>query len=180
MRRLFFAIVLLCSASPALAQSANVPVPLINQNTNQWCWLASAQMVLAYLGVSVPQQCVMLEQGYNLPYGSCCGNPDSCAIPGHIQQIQTILQIYGRRYSFINAPANPIILYNIFANGRPVIAHLSLSTGGHFVVLRGIRFVPSAYGMVGLVAINDPMQGSSFELPFSQLINIWDVAVYVQ
>lgn len=163
-------------AAQGLAQEAvDLPVPLVAQDTLEWCWVASAQMVLRFRGVDPPNQCQIMEMGYHTPPGACCSNPNRCAIPGTIYQVQRIISYFGGGFTQLNRPADPSQLYSVLKQGAPVIAHLALPTGGHFVVIRGINWSSGSPA----VEINDPFFGS-LTLPFSQLVQIWDAGLYVE
>lgn len=70
----------------ARAQAANrvLDVLLIGQETNQWCWAATAQMTTKFAGVTV-KQCNQCEQA-NTRFGhnDCCNSPTpaTCIQPG--------------------------------------------------------------------------------------------------
>ena len=168
---------MLASQSSGAAQlSADVPVPLVPQDTIEWCWVAAAEMILQYKNVDPPSQCRIMEIGYRMPEGSCCGNTQNCTIPGTTTQIQRIIHDFGGGYSAMGRPANPTELYNLLSKDIPIIAHLRLATGGHFVVIRGIE----GDAMNPMITINDPMQSEPFQLPFFQLAQVWDTGIYVE
>lgn len=60
-------------------QDVQLPVGRRNQETNMWCWAASGQMVMEYLGVSAPQ-CDQANKEFGL--SSCCQSP----VPGECVQ----------------------------------------------------------------------------------------------
>lgn len=51
---------------------------------------------------------------------------------------------------------------------------------GHFVVIRGMAWVPSMTGPIPVLNVNDPMQYFSQPIPFTQLATIWAAAIVVQ
>ncbi len=57
-------------------------VQKIAQTTRMWCWAASGQMILQYLGNSSVTQCQQAARYYNNP--SCCDTtpPSACVDPG--------------------------------------------------------------------------------------------------
>lgn len=66
----------------ALEGSSRVlAVPLLPQQTNQWCWAASAEMMMRHLSQDVPQ---CLQANYRLGRGDCCTQPVpvECVKPG--------------------------------------------------------------------------------------------------
>lgn len=82
-KRFFACIILLgyvilfigCSCNPALIGS--LPVTLHPQETRNWCWAASGQMVMDYLGHNV-SQCVQANNRFGR--NDCC-NIDLCPTP---------------------------------------------------------------------------------------------------
>lgn len=164
--------------APAYSQGrildqAHVPVQIEPQQTQVWCWVASARMVATYFNKAAPPQCEMLHQQYGAP---CCLNPPQCTRPGTIWEIQQLIRSFGLRASEIGPPANGYVLLNIFRQGRPIVLHLRQ---GHFVVAAGITVVADAWGQpLGIVRILDPYFGP-YEKSLPELLLDWDAAVYV-
>lgn len=149
-------------------------VPFHAQETMVWCWVASAKMVAEFHARKpVPPQCEMLQLAYGAP---CCGNPDVCSRAGHISEIQGLIQRFGGRVSGVSPPANGFVLYNALKRG-PIVMH-TRQGAGHFVVAVGMRVIPTQFGPLGVVAINDPFVGQ-YELDFPSLMQIWDAALVV-
>jgi hypothetical protein len=152
---------------------AYVNVPFETQQTQVWCWVASARMVARYYNKATPPQCAMLQAQYGPP---CCQNPGQiCTVPGSIWQIQQLIQSFGLHTSMIGPPANGYVLLNLFKQGRPIVIHLAQ---GHFVVASGIKVVQTAMGPLGIVRVLDPYFGIH-DVPLPQLYAQWDAAVYV-
>jgi len=170
----------LALTSASLAQvPVSLPVPVVRQATIEWCWVAAAEMILKYKGAKSPRQCEIMERGYGGLPGSCCGDTSRCTQPGQITDIQRIVAFYGGVLTNLNRPALPAELYSILSQGSPVVAHLNLPTGGHFVVIRGMTWEPSPVGLIPIVQINDPMSSDPLVMPFDRLVGVWDAAVYV-
>jgi hypothetical protein len=90
-------------------------------------------MVATYYNKQTPPQCAMLQQQYSAPR---CANPQLCTVPGHISQVQQLIQSYGLQASFIGPPTNGYVLLELFKQGHPLVIHL---VQGHFVVASGSR-----------------------------------------
>ena len=68
-----------------VAGATSLPVPLIPQQTNEWCWAASGQMIMNYLGATAVNQC---QQANNeLGRTDCCMSPtpSACVKCGYTQ-----------------------------------------------------------------------------------------------
>ena len=161
----------------AAAQSIDLDVPLVRQDTLAWCWIASAEMVLRYLGVDPPAQCQIMERGYGAPPGTCCNDPAQCTRGGSITEIQSIVASYGGTTSRLDTPRDSLTLAMLLRQSIPIIAHLNLPTGGHFVVIRGIKHPEKLEK--AMVHINDPSAPRPFKIPYGQLMKYWDLALYV-
>lgn len=151
---------------------AYVNVPFETQQTQVWCWVATARMVARYYNVTTPPQCQMLAQQYGAP---CCQNPAMCARPGYIQEIQALVASFGLRSSSIGPPTDGYTLLNLFKQGRPIILYVNNS---HFVVANGIKVVATPGGPLGIVSILDPYFGP-YEEALPNLYMRWGAAIYV-
>jgi ABC-type bacteriocin/lantibiotic exporter with double-glycine peptidase domain len=161
------------AAEAQILDQAYVSVPYEQQQTMEWCWVASARMVASYYNKATPPQCAMLQAQYGAP---CCMNPGQmCTVPGTIWQIQQLIQSFGLKTSMIGPPTNGYVLLNLFKQGRPIVIHLAQ---GHFVVAAGIKVVQSQIGPLGIVRILDPFFGVQ-DVPLPDLYTQWDAAVYV-
>ncbi len=69
----FLVVVCLFSAAVADAGGKNVlPVKVIGQETNNWCWATTGEMIFGYLGASKLRQCV--EANHEFGRDDCCGS----------------------------------------------------------------------------------------------------------
>jgi hypothetical protein len=158
-------------------------VPVVLQQTDVWCWLAASEMVIRYYnrGLSY-QQCRILEIGYQLPPGACCGQPLACRTTGQWPQISAAIA-FGNVRGQWTPPLDPQSLYAILQQGRPVLAQIrSSATSTHAVVIRGMRFqvvtVPDVYGrrvaqVMPFVLVNDPLSLFPGDVPYPSLASIW-------
>lgn len=161
---LLFCITLL-AALPRLAHSqpfwqgpvidqVQLSAPFHRQDTIVWCWVASAKMVVESLGRRAPTQCKMLQQVYGAP---CCAQPQLCARGGHIVEIQNLIARFGFSLSEISTFGDAFQVFNLLRETRaPIVAWVD---GSHFVVITGMRIVPSQVGPWGIVRIHDPIRG---------------------
>lgn len=162
-----FSTILLVRDANAQQPYVSLPVSNILQASRSWCWAAAAQQVIVYATGNSPSQCELVARATGIP--RC---PDRL---GHINEIRSLVAFYGGRPSALTPPAAPGALYQELAAGRPIVLHLNTG-GGHFVVVRGMHFDPSA-GWV--VHVNDPMSRYTQPIPFSRLVGIWDAAIVV-
>jgi hypothetical protein len=169
--------------SQPLPPPVNLPVQNIRQETSVWCWAAVAQqIVLASRGPqNTPPQCALVAIANGAPPQACCGgyNP-ACVRPGSIPQIQSLIAHFGGRYSAYAPPTDPLTLYRTLASGRAVI--LQVSTGqqvAHVVVVRGMAFQPTPFGVQPVLFINDPMSVFTQPVPFARIAPIWMSAIVV-
>lgn len=177
-------------AVPASAQMAPVDLGIQNipQQTQVWCWAAVAQqIILASRGpASTPAQCEMVAVANGAHPATCCdgfgrfnGNPQ-CVVTGSTRQIQALIAHYGGRASSYAPPADPGTLYRTLASGRAVILQLrSGAQTAHVVVLRGMSFVRTPYGVEPVLHINDPMALFTQPVPFSNLMQMWMSAIVI-
>lgn len=129
-------------------------VPFHRQDTLVWCWVASAKMVVEALGKRAPTQCEMLRKVYGAP---CCSNPQLCFRGGHITEIQNLISTFGLSATEIETSGDGFSFFNdLKDSGAPLVAWVD---GSHFVVITGMRIVPSAAGPWGIVRIHDPIRG---------------------
>lgn len=133
-----------------------IRTPYHHQDTLVWCWVASAKMVVEALGESAPSQCEMLEQAYGAP---CCSQPYLCERGGHIVEIQNLIRQFGYSLSRLSSYGDGFQIFSILKRTRaPIVAWID---GSHFVVITGMKIVPSNYGPWGIVRIYDPIRGRS-------------------
>jgi hypothetical protein len=148
-------------------------VPFYRQDTMVWCWVATAKMVAAYYNRQTPSQCEMLQMSYGVP---CCQAPQMCERGGYINEIQAMIQRFGGRASQLSPPGDGFALYAALRRG-PIVMH-TRQGAGHFVVATGMRVVPTQFGPLGVVAINDPFFGQ-YEVDFPQLMQAWTGALLI-
>ncbi|HEX4498794.1 MAG TPA: papain-like cysteine protease family protein [Thermoanaerobaculia bacterium] len=164
-------------------QPVDIPIQNITQQTPVWCWAAVAQQIIAAIvgPNQTPAQCALVENAYGAPPGSCCSGADPrCVTVGSLPQIQTLILRFGGQVSSIAPPTDPMTLYNTLANRHPII--LEVQTGPmstHVVVLRGMSFQQSPYGVQPVLEINDPMSYTTQTVPFASLVGVWRDAIVV-
>ncbi|MFH1047796.1 MAG: papain-like cysteine protease family protein [Patescibacteria group bacterium] len=179
------------AAAQQVPNPVNLNVPLVRQETPVWCWLAVSEMIIRYrnLGMSM-RQCEMLEIGYGLPGGTCCGDPMRCQRTGYgMQEVQLVLAQFGGVVAMHTPPLNPIQLYGALQSGHPVIVQIrSGQTSSHVIVIRGMRFEPQMMmtpygpqmGVQPMLLVNDPLGFMPAEVPFEQLVRIWMDSLIIQ
>jgi hypothetical protein len=129
-------------------------VPFVRQDTLVWCWVAAAKMVAESLGNSTPSQCEMLEDQYGAP---CCSQPWRCNRPGHISEIQGLINTFGHSLTDLSTSGTAQDLFDALQDSEaPLVAWVD---GSHFVVITGMKIVPTPFGPMAMVRINDPIRG---------------------
>lgn len=171
-------------STPATAQSVDLPIPNIPQETDVWCWAAVAQQIIfATVGrQNTPPQCALVAMGYGADPAFCCngggyfnGN-QQCRRTGSFQQIQGLIAQFGGRYSSIAPPADPYVLFDTLEAGRAIILQIRTSPySNHVVVLRGMSWINGT----PVLHINDPLAYFTQRVAFQQLLPYWSAAVVV-
>ncbi len=108
-------------------------VNLYAQQTSMWCWAASGEMIMNYLGNNVAQ-CTQANNRFGR--NDCCNNFQNCVIGGWPQF---------DRYNFNSLSAgrdDPLTFQQLkteFDNSRPVgFTWYWINGGGHYMVARGV------------------------------------------
>lgn len=117
-----------------VAQAKVLSVPLFPQQTNVWCWAASGQMIMSYLGATAVTQCV--QANVELGRTDCCSSPtpSACVKGGYTQ-----FDRFNFNVSYYAGGALPFasLTSEINAN-RPVeFAWSWTGGGGHVMVATG-------------------------------------------
>ena len=187
MKKTIFAIILMtCILNFSFGQVGQTPKPIdlgiqnITQQTSSWCWAATAQQVIYWLTGKTPHQCFLVANSFNRNPQVCCNNPQACNSPGYMHQIQKLILDYGGHYSSISPPTNEMSVYQTLAKGKAIILFLQTTPYvGHFVVLRGMAWVPKQFGYQSIFYINDPMSYFTEPVSFSKLRTIWRAAIVI-
>ncbi len=112
---------------------AVLPMTLYAQQTNMWCWAASGEMIMTYLGADVDvSQCTQANTRFNR--ADCCNNFQNCVQGGWPQ-----FDRYGFDFDWTGAALSFNQLKTEFRNNRPVgFAWGWQAGGGHYMVARGV------------------------------------------
>lgn len=161
----------------------NIPIQNIPQETNVWCWAAVAQqIILASRGaINTPPQCALVAIANGAPPVACCGGYNAnCLVTGSIQQIQSLILHFGGHVSSYAPPTDPMTLYRTLANGHPVILQVASGPGSaHVVVVTGMSFIPTPFGIDPVLHINDPMAIFTQPVSYGNIVPIWMSAIIV-
>ena len=159
------AVILLCITSdgypttyPDSFRWVVLPVPYVQQQTEVWCWAASAEMVFRSHGRRI-SQCETLSAWF-FP-ANCCAQIRSCAttVPDTRYIQKTLFALGGIRSTWrIGALDFAEIMSEINAR-RPIIVGYRGSFSGHVVVLHGYDNRRNVY-------IHDPIYGSGWRVPY--------------
>ncbi|PSU02919.1 hypothetical protein C9J03_22250 [Photobacterium gaetbulicola] len=172
------------STQAQIPRPVDIPIQNIPQQTQVWCWAAVAQQIIYSIQgpQNTPPQCALVAIANGVHPGFCCnGYNPSCIRTGSIPQIQHLIAYFGGRYSSYAPPTDPMTLYRTLSNGMPVI--LQVRTGmisSHVVVLRGMSFTRTRYGIEPMLHINDPLAYFTQPVPYSFIAPIWMNAIVVR
>jgi len=130
-----------------------LPVPLYAQQTTKWCWAASGEMLMSYLGAAVDvSQCTQANKRFAKT--DCCNNFANC-VQGGLPEFYK----YGFNYSFATSLTFDQLKTEI-QNGRPVgFVHQQNSDGyQHYMVARGYTESGGQF-----VCVNDPWPSNTIK-----------------
>jgi hypothetical protein len=102
-------------------------IPYMPQQTQVWCWLACAEMIIRWKnGGSGPSQCEMASVANMAPSPMCCSPPNpmvmqACVRTGSLQEIQGLIATFGHSASSITQPGSPYDLYQTLNQRRAII-----------------------------------------------------------
>tara|TARA_R100000306_G_C4365115_1_gene137260 strand:- start:97 stop:660 length:564 start_codon:yes stop_codon:yes gene_type:complete len=187
MRSLISYLILILISLPTQAQTprpVDLPIQNLPQETQVWCWAAVAQQVIYSINGprNTPPQCALVAIANGAHPAACCnGYNPACVRTGSIPQIQQLIAHFGGRYSNYAPPTDPMTLYRTLSNGNPII--LQVRTGiisSHVVVLRGMSFMRTRYGVEPMLHINDPLAHFTQPVPYSTIAPIWMDAIVVR
>lgn len=159
------ALAMLLLASSA-ASAGILPVPLDGQETSQWCWAASGQMIMNYLGATKVTQCDQANK--RLGRTDCCNSPvpSACVQPGWPE-----MEKYGFAYTTYNGALPWSSLVSEIDAGRPVaFAWGWTGGGGHMMVASG--YLVSRAG--NYVYMNNPSpvgSGDQYYITYSEYVS---------
>lgn len=162
MRRASSLLVLGLVATALDARATVLPVPLVSQEQDQWCWAAVSSALLGYYGQSV-KQCAIAEWTRTQATWHSFGSVDCCVSAasgcnywnydfGAPGSISAILSHWGVANSGFGSTLTQSQVQTEIAAGRPFVLRWAWPTGeGHFVVGHGLSGSTMSY--------MDPWQG---------------------
>ncbi len=128
-----------CQASSGCG-SRTLGVTQHNQEQNQWCWAASSQTIMEYLGTWV-SQCNQATYLKGLSSGYCCSYPSSSACNGSgasISGMSNNLAHWGFTNTWTNSSLSFTQLRGEIESNRPFNADITWTGGGgHALVVYG-------------------------------------------
>ncbi len=145
------------------ADSQSLPVPSVGQETSMWCWAASGQMIMNYLGGSVVQ---CDEANKEFGRNDCCNSvkPSACVQGGWPQP---------EKYGFTaNHTSDTPLSWNqlqsqLSCDKKPVAFSWHSPSGGHMMVAIGYSVV----GTTRYVDINDPDGGQQYSITYEYYVS---------
>lgn len=152
------ALLLALSAVGTTATAGVLNVPLYYQEHSNWCWAASAQMVLKFSKGTQYTQCGIVNYAFNINYA--CGNTtfywNSNANQGNWNYyVDDTMNAYwgGNRFYQQNGSISYSSLQSRINAGKPFVMSWRWSSGGaHDVVVKGFSG--------NYVYFNDPWDGA--------------------
>ena len=165
MKNLLRSVLAVFMVAASAAHAGSLPVPLEPQQTQLWCWAASASMIMHYLGASSVSQCD--EANRRLDRTDCCNSPvpAACVMEGWPEF---------EKYGFSATTSGALSwssLVNEINNNRPVVFSWGWTGGGgHLMVARGYTSTRTD----NLVDVNDPWGpnvGDQYLLSYSEYVS---------
>lgn len=147
------------------ANTNPLPVNLYPQQTSNWCWAASGEMVMKYLGGMV-SQCEQANQRFGRT--DCCNSPTpSACINGGWPEFWR----YGFTYTFGGALSWTDLKAQIDTRRTPFAYSWAWDGGGgHMMVVTGYKVINGQ----NWVSINDPLdpnQGNQRDILYSDYVD---------
>ncbi len=153
---------------------AGIPTSKINfsyaeQNSSQWCWAASTQMVLKRYGVNVNQKQIINRIYENQSNGNL-PNWYETRIAIHINldgwQVNKSGYSHTINAYFKAGPPTPEMLIRELSNNQPMIVEYNSDyPESHPVVIVGAYYIATSHGpMIQSIVIRDPWQNHLTEL----------------
>ena len=172
MRFIFVSVITLLlvfsSCCPPFEDSKVLTVPLWPQETSQWCWAASGQMCMDFLGNNV-SQCTQANNRFS--FSNCCNSPTpgACVLGGWPEF---------NKYNFtskntVNAPLSwDEIRQEIDCSNRPITYTWHWAGGsGHMVTVVG--YSTGECNEQRFLHINDPLPvntGSNYTITYEAYV----------
>lgn len=156
------AVVLLLNACCKPELIGNVPNSLKPQETNNWCWAATTQMLAAHLGISVTQ-CSLANQRFGRTdccnpqnEGASCPKTNNCNMPGWL-----MLDEVGVKFEETSTARSWVDMRKqIFCSKKPMgYAYGTPGVVGHVLVVKGYFTLNGTNYLV----LNDPWSPCSGE-----------------
>lgn len=120
----------------------SLPVKRIEQLGRYWCWAACGEMVGRYFERPF-RQCEIVNRCFSA--ATACQKPSSVDVPVAPARISAELGSWGLHNSRYDRRLAPDEIANEVRSGRPLLALVSLGTGGsistisHLIVISGYR-----------------------------------------
>ncbi|HAV23719.1 MAG: hypothetical protein A2X67_13790 [Ignavibacteria bacterium GWA2_55_11] len=173
-----------CSTEPAevLPPSSELDIPLLTQSIPSRSWATCGRMIYLYRDTSFTMSECELMSAVRYMQIDCCAQPDSCdttyttiGIAAGLSAAvnRAYMQFFGtppleQMHEYFHEYHVPIL---VLTKGSP---HES---AGHFVVVRGLRFVDEKYNPVMLV--NDPLGYFSSEMRYREFQDVCVSAAFL-
>jgi hypothetical protein len=143
LQKIAVVIIMLLSVNTAIAQY-QVPISVVRQEQNQWCWDANSKCILQYYGFKVTQ-CAIAEycRSVNPSYfggSNCCSNPGGkCNSPNYLDGASGVKGVLKHFGNLESNPMERVISVNEIntemTGKRPYIILVLWSGGGGHVMV---------------------------------------------
>lgn len=136
----------------------SVPNTLRTQETNNWCWAATTQMLAQHFGLSVTQ-CSLANHRFGKTNccepqteGSSCPKTNDCNTPGWLELVFAGVTVFDESAAALSWSD---VRRQVYCTGKPMgYAYGTPGVVGHVVVVKGYVSV----GGTDWVVLNDPWE----------------------
>jgi hypothetical protein len=150
-------------------------VPFIEQVGDNWCWAASAQMVLTFYQ-RPKQQCELANALFG--FSNCCVTRPPLTQPANGipacdrrcqgDHVAPLYKQFGLAAKRLHALATHAVLEQEITQLRPVEVGLQIGTSGHLVI---VRWAGTDNAGQQLVLVNNPLHAASSSMTYQGLQN---------
>jgi hypothetical protein len=109
-------------------------IPYVNQTQSNWCWAASAAMVINYYKDTNVNSCSVASQEFNF---NCCENPNPCNKQNSMDRFRFMVGNYNINTFNLEGRVNWETIKNQLDNDETMILRVESKFGGHFLVVFG-------------------------------------------
>jgi len=146
-------------------------VPFIEQLGDNWCWAASAQMVLTFYQ-RPKRQCELANTLFG--FSNCCPTQPpptqpatpACDLRCYPYNVAPLYNLFGLAANRLNAFATHAVLEQEITQLRPVEVRLRIGNSGHLVI---VRWAGTDDTGQQLVLVNNPLHTANSSMTYQGL-----------